>query len=287
MSEPESPLISATALRERLQGQSPGVVLDCRFELSDPSAGHRAYTDGHLPGAFHADLEEHLSGSARPGETGRHPLPEPADLQGRLRGWGLDEDTPLVVYDDGKGLFAARAWWLARWAGMRDVRVLDGGWRAWLAAGGEIATGRPDEPAPGSLHARCPSDWVVAAAELATDLAGYTLIDARAPERYSGQNEPLDSRAGHIPGAWNAAFGASLDDQGRFLASDALKRRFEPLPDSPERVCYCGSGVSACHLILAMTLAGLPRPRLYAGSWSHWITDDSRPIETGFNREPL
>lgn len=287
MSAHNDPLITATELRQRLDDGWRGVLLDCRFDLTDADAGARAYAEGHLPGAHHADLNRHLSGPVQPGRTGRHPLPDPADLQQRLRAWGLDATTPLVVYDDANSLFAARAWWLARWAGVRDVRVLDGGWRAWLAGGGETATDRPAAPTPGTLIARCPDDWLIEAPTLADDLNAYTLIDARAPERYSGATEPLDSRAGHIPGAWNAAFAASLDAEGRFLPAEALARRFEPLPDPAGRVCYCGSGVSACHVILAMERAGLPRPRLYAGSWSHWITDDNRPIETGFTREPL
>ncbi|MFG1498496.1 sulfurtransferase [Saccharospirillum sp. HFRX-1] len=285
---PQSPhLISATELKAQLDNDQPLVLLDCRFDLSAPEAGEQAYRQGHLPGAFYAHLDRDLSGPIEAGVTGRHTLPDPASLQARLRAWGLSADSTLVVYDANNGPYCARAWWLARWAGLTDVRVLDGGMKAWLDIDGDIDSDLPSPPVSSELSVQCPPDWVIDADTLQQQLADLTLIDARAAARYSGDTEPLDPIAGHIPGAYCVDFSANLAADGRFLDAATLKQRFEPLPDSNPWVCYCGSGVSACHNILAMAIAGVPQPKLYSGSWSHWITDSHRPIETGLTKEPL
>lgn len=280
-------LISADELRELVQQGNHPTLLDCRFDLMNPDAGEQAYQQGHLPGAFYAHLDRDLSGPVQAGVTGRHTLPDPASLQARLRTWGLSADSPLVVYDANNGAYSARAWWLARWAGLSNVRVLDGGLNAWLEQGGATSSELPTPPTSSELTVQCPADWVIDANTLHQHLPEYTLIDARGAARYSGDTEPLDPIAGHIPGAYCADFTANLDADGRFLDAATLKQRFEPLPDSDAWVCYCGSGVSACHNILAMAVAGLPQPRLYSGSWSHWITDSHRPIETGLTKDPL
>ncbi|PTY36130.1 hypothetical protein BGP77_02095 [Saccharospirillum sp. MSK14-1] len=280
-------LISARELNAHLNNSQTLVLLDCRFDLAAPDAGQAEYDNGHIPGAFYAHLDRDLSAPIQPGITGRHPLPDPASLQARLRAWGLSFDTPLVVYDSGAGQYAARAWWLARWAGLTQVRLLDGGLSAWLEQGGALESQAPPTPPSTTMTVSCPSDWVIDADQLHQQLSDLTLIDARAAQRYSGETEPLDARAGHIPGAYCANFADNVDAEGHFLNREALKQRFEPLPDSTDKVCYCGSGVTACHNILAMLLAGFPQPQLYAGSWSHWITDSHRPIETGLTKEPL
>ncbi|WP_108125214.1 sulfurtransferase [Saccharospirillum mangrovi] len=287
MTAASSFLISASELAELLNSDHPPVLLDCRFDLATPEAGQAEYNEGHLPGAFYAHLDRDLSGPIQAGVTGRHTLPDPASLQARLRAWGLSADTPLVVYDASNGPYSARAWWLARWAGLTNVRVLDGGLKAWLERNGKLVSDIPAPPASSDLIVQCPPDWVIDADTLQQQLTELTLIDARAAIRYSGETEPLDPIAGHIPGAYCVDFTANLDAQGRFHDAATLQQRFEPLPDSGDWVCYCGSGVSACHNILAMAVAGLPQPKLYSGSWSHWITDSHRPIETGLTKGPL
>lgn len=253
------------------------VVFDCRFSLADADAGRRAYDAGHIPGARFADLERDLSGA--PGDGGRHPLPDRDELAGRLRAWGVDDDTTIACYDDSSGAVAGRFWWLVRWLGHERVSVLDGGLAAWLAAGFGIDTGRVD-PAPGSFTARdaltrsCTADDIIQGAG--------QLIDARDAARFRGESEPFDAVAGHIPGAVCAPFSDNLEN-GRFKSPAALRERFDALGLDPDTdiVCYCGSGVTATHNILALLVAGFPEPVLYAGSWSGWITDPDRPIARG------
>lgn len=280
-------LISPEALYERMEeGRSP-VLLDCRFNLKDPAEGETLYRRSHLPRALYAHLDKDLSAPVVPGKTGRHPLPKGDVLQATLRHWGLNNDSEVVVYDANNAMFAARAWWLCRWAGIREVRVLDGGWDAWHEAGLPTESGSGHRPKQGTLVAECPEDWVVTTEELAASLSDYLLLDARAEPRYTGETEPMDSEAGHIPGALCADFTANVDSRGRFFSSERLAHRYEAVPDSSETLCYCGSGVTACHTILALTLAGHRQPRLYAGSWSEWIQDERHPIETGLTKEPL
>jgi len=271
-----SPVISLEELRTRTDGPA---LLDVRWALGDPH-GHEHYLEGHLPGAVYVDLDTELSAPAGVA-GGRHPLPALADLQDAARRWGLREDQGVVLYDAVGGISAARGWWLLRWAGVRDVTLLDGGLSAWAAAGLELDRGEV-VPARGDvvLHAgELPVLDADGAAALARD---GLLLDARAGERYRGELEPVDPRPGHIPGARSAPTAANLDADGRFLAPDELRRRFEALgaaPGVPVGV-YCGSGVSAAHEIAALALAGYDAV-LYPGSWSAWSADPARPAATG------
>ena len=282
---PLAQLISPLALDQKKQ--QPGlVILDCRFALEDPDYGQRSYADGHIAGAHFADLNRDLSGPVIKGVTGRHPLPEPAQLLARLQAWGIDNDSEIVLYDDGPGAFAARAWWLLAWLGKRDgVFMLDGGLKAWHAAGLPLSLDAPKAVA-GQFTGQPDHSLLLDAEHLRQRLgqADLTLLDARGLPRFRGEVEPIDPVAGHIPGAQCAAFTDNLDSDGRFLPAQQLKQRFaEKLAGrSPEHlVAYCGSGVTACHNLFALCLAGYPLARLYAGSWSEWITDAQRPVATG------
>ncbi|TFH85153.1 sulfurtransferase [Billgrantia azerbaijanica] len=270
------PLITAEALREALATPPPPCVLDCRARLGDPTAGERLWREGHVPGSHHLDLDRDLSAPA--GEGGRHPLPTPEAFTAVVQRLGLAPERPVVVYDDmGGQLAAARAWWmLAVWARHPDVRVLDGGLRAWQAAGGELPLGHEAPPAPSDWQPRFDdAAWV----EAGHVLAGRELkVDARSPERFRGEVEPIDPVAGHIPGAVCRPSSDNLTAEGRFKAAGPLAGE---LPRAEATIAYCGSGVTACHTILAYAVAGLPLPRLYAGSWSEWIRDPARPIATG------
>ncbi|WP_250031455.1 sulfurtransferase [Paractinoplanes maris] len=270
-------LIDVAELQARLTGSDAPVVLDVRWVLGDPH-GAEHYRAGHIPGAVYVDLETELAGPARPGTgTGRHPLPDLAKFQDDVRRWGVTRRGGVVVYDNTGGLAAARAWWLLRWAGIPDVRILDGGLAAWLAAGHPQATGdAPSRPA-GDVVLR-PGQLPTLNADQAADLPRTgTLVDARAGERYRGEVEPVDPRAGHIPGAVSLPTAANLDG-GRFLATAALRERFAGLR-GPVGV-YCGSGVTAAHEIAALAIAGIDAA-LYPGSWSEWSSDPGRPAGTG------
>jgi thiosulfate/3-mercaptopyruvate sulfurtransferase len=282
---PLAQLITAEHLHTRLQ-QAGLVILDCRFALEDPGYGVRSYGEGHIPGARFADLEHDLSASVIKGVTGRHPLPGAADLIGKLRAWGIDNDSSVVLYDDGPGAFAARAWWLLAWLGKRDgVFLLDGGLKAWKEAGLPLNTDMP-ESRTGSFSGQPDGALLLDASALQQRLgsAELTLLDARALPRFRGEVEPLDPVAGHIPGAQCTVFTDNLDSNGRFLPVEQLRARFDALRGSrpvESLVAYCGSGVTACHNLFAMSLAGYPLAPLYAGSWSEWITDPARPMATG------
>jgi thiosulfate/3-mercaptopyruvate sulfurtransferase len=282
---PIAQLISVDQLQARL-GQPELIILDCRFALDDPAYGQRSYADGHIAGAQFADLERDLSGPIQKGISGRHPLPEPAQLLARLRAWGLNGSSTVVLYDDGPGAFAARAWWLLAWLGKREgVYLLDGGLQAWRQVGGELSQAL-QQPALGNFDGQANASLLVDASQLQQRLnnSQLTLLDARALPRFRGEVEPLDPVAGHIPGAQCAPFNENLDSSGRFLPAAQLHQRFAAQlgerPDS-ELVAYCGSGVTACHNLFALCLAGYPLAPLYAGSWSEWITDPTRPVATG------
>lgn len=276
-------LIDTTRLNAQL-AQPNLCVIDCRFFLDDPQYGKRSYEQAHIPGAVYLDLEADLSGPVIPGQTGRHPLPQPQQLIQRLRTAGLNNDSEVVLYDDGPGAFAARAWWLLAWLGKRSgVYLLDGGLKAWCAAGGPMSS-EPAVVAPGNFEGTPDNSLLIDARQLLADLQqpGLTLLDARALPRFLGEQEPIDPVAGHIPGAQCVPFNGNLDEDGRFLSPQALEERFRPLvaTTSAERlVAYCGSGVTACHNLFALCLAGHPLAKLYAGSWSEWITDPQRPVE--------
>jgi thiosulfate/3-mercaptopyruvate sulfurtransferase len=259
-------------------------LFDCRFDLARPAYGRSAYLDEHVPGAIYADLDRDLAAPATP-TSGRHPLPPAEEFAARLRAWGVNADSRVVAYDDGNGAYASRLWWMLRWLGHDDVAVLDGGLRRWLQLGLPLAEDVPS-PAPGDFTARPRPARVVDAAAIlaATSDPAMRILDARAPERYRGEVEPIDRVAGHVPGARNHPFATSLDPQGRFLPPETLRGALAASLDGVapgSTIVYCGSGVTACHVLLALEHAGLGGARLYPGSWSEWSSDPSRPVATG------
>ncbi|HEV7653443.1 MAG TPA: sulfurtransferase [Mycobacteriales bacterium] len=280
---PRSPLIDVDELAELIQNvTAPSlVVLDVRWRLAGPTPAE-LYAPGHLPSAVAVDLDRDLADAVGDGRRGRHPLPDPDVFETTLRRWGIRADSTVVVYDDADGSSAARAWWLLRWAGLTDVRVLDGGIGAWLAAGQPLTTEVP-EPAPGDVVVR-PGDMPVLDADAAGALpgAGGVLLDARAEARYRGEVEPVDPVAGHIPDARSAPTSGNVEADGRFLAPEELRERFAALGVRPGKAvgAYCGSGVTASQEVLALEIAGVPAA-LYPGSWSEWVADRARPVETG------
>ncbi|RAY15058.1 sulfurtransferase [Actinomadura craniellae] len=249
-------------------------VLDVRWRLGAPSCRpeHRA---GHVPGAVFLDLDEDLCGP--PGAGGRHPLPDPTRLQAALRRAGVRAARPVVVYDDGPGHAAARAWWTLTWAGHRDVSVLDGGYQAWTAAGLPVESGEP-EVEPGDFTVRPGGLPVLGAAEAAALARDGVLLDARTAVRYAGHDEPVDPVAGHIPGAVNLPADRLVTADGRLRPAGELREVFTAAGAGASAGAYCGSGVTAAHTVWAMHVAGYERAALYVGSWSHWITDPSRPV---------
>ena len=272
-------LVSPDQLAQHLHDPQ-WIVFDCRFALTRPESGRQAYAKSHIPGARYAHLNEDLSGPVTPA-SGRHPLPDPGLLASKLGQWGVDRDKQVVVYDDSFGSMAVRLWWLLRWLGHDAVALLDGGFPAWLKQGRELDADIP-EVHPTEFHpAQNDSLWVDSEAVLAALRQKRVIIDARAEERFTGFIEPLDKVAGHIPGSLNAPFEDNLDMRGNFLKPEELRAQYESLLHGAppgEVIHMCGSGVTACHNLLAMELAGLPGSKLYAGSWSEWITDPSRPI---------
>lgn len=277
-------LVTAHELDQLLSSPRPPRVLDVRWTLAVPD-GRPAYREGHIPGAVYVDLDTELAGHGDPSD-GRHPLPPVDQLQRSARRWGIADGDTVVVHDDGGNLAAARAWWLLRNAGLADVRLLDGALAAWRGAGLPLADG-DEEPEPGDVTLQ---DGVLPVLDLegaAAYPAGGLLLDVRAGERYRGEAEPIDPRAGHIPGAVNAPTGDNLDAAGHFLGPDALRQRFADLGAAPDGdvAVYCGSGVTAAHSAVALTLAGY-RPVLYPGSWSQWSHHPDRPVATGPTPDP-
>jgi thiosulfate/3-mercaptopyruvate sulfurtransferase len=254
-------------------------AIDCRASLTDLHVGRIAYAAGHVPGAVFADLATDLSGPLIAGVTGRHPLPEATTLAETFGRWGIDAGTQVVVYDAANSVYAARAWWLLRWLGHEAVAVMNGGFAAWQSAGYPVRPG--DERRPARKFPVRPSlTQIVTADDIVKRGANLDLVDARAEPRFRGEVEPIDPVAGHIPGARCLPFEANLDADNRFVGSDASRHRFASRPaPGKQLVCYCGSGVSACHNILAMRHAGLPEAALYPGSFSEWIQDPDRPVE--------
>lgn len=274
-----SPLISTADLCDLIVGQAPVTVLDVRYRMGGGPSGPGEYSLGHVPGAAYVDLDTELA--AAPGAGGRHPLPTPEVFEAAMRRAGVSQGRQVVVYDDWTGLAAGRAWWLLRFHGHHDVRVLDGGWTAWVQDGGEVETGVNLNAHPGDFTA-VPGQLPVVGADRVLDVA--VLVDARAPERYRGENEPIDPVAGRIPGAVNVPTGTNLQADGRFRDPDQLKALYEaagvPTDGSQEVAVYCGSGVTAVHDIVALEIIGV-RATLYPGSWSEWISDPERPVERG------
>ena len=260
-------------------------VIDARFSLADADQGAREYAEGHVPGAVYAHLDDDLSGPIVPGVTGRHPLPSVERAVAVFSRLGIDESMQVAVYDGAGGSVAARVWWMLRWLGHDAVAVVDGGWPAWTGEGLPVTRDVP-QAAPRDFKADVRP-------HLATDVEGvdgyrvnvdWAVLDARTPERFHGEQEPIDPVAGHIPGARCASFDGNLGEDGCFLPPEELKRRFEVLLGgipAERAVNYCGSGVSACHNLLAIAHAGLGDAVLYPGSWSEWITDEDRPVGVG------
>jgi thiosulfate/3-mercaptopyruvate sulfurtransferase len=277
-----SPLIDALSLLATLDRVR---VVDCSHDLMQPDAGAALYRQAHVPGAMHAHLDRDLSGPIT-GRNGRHPLPAPEVLVRWLGAQGIAPSTPVVAYDRSGGLFAARLWWLLRWLGHDAVQVLDGGWDAWLAAGGRVSSDI-ERPAVCDYTPRCVRDEMrVDAAFVERNLSTReaVLVDARAAERYAGRQEPIDLQAGHIPGALNRPCSQNLQANGRFKPREALATEWRAVLgtiDTARLVSQCGSGVTACHNLLAMEQAGLGLARLYPGSWSEWCSDPARPVATG------
>ncbi len=260
------------------------VVVDCRFTLTNADAGRGAYIAGHVPGARYAHLNEDLSGPAGP-HTGRHPLPAPEALAQKLGDWGIDASKQVIVYDDSFGAMASRLWWLLRWLGHDAVALLDGGYPTWVREKKPATADKPSIHPVMFVPRLRPTLWVNAAlvGQAVKDNA-FLVLDARAEERYRGDVEPLDKVAGHIPGAVNTPYEDNLDVSGEFAAPEELRERYLDMLAgvAPDQVIHmCGSGVTACHNVLAMEHAGLSGAKLYAGSWSEWITDPDRPVTKG------
>ncbi|QSB06378.1 sulfurtransferase [Natronoglycomyces albus] len=268
------PLITATELAELLESSPPPCVLDIRWQLQKPTEGREAYNAGHIPGAVFLDLDEDVCGP--PGEAGRHPLPDPEKLQESLRSAGINNDSIIVCYDDGHFLSAARTWWTLRWAGLKHVYVLDGGYKSWVDERREVTTEAP-EVEPGTVEIETGHETVLNAEAAAVWADQGKLVDVRDRGRYFGEKEFIDPVAGHIPGAGNLPSSDDIDDKGRFLTKGRLRDRYR---DHVDTALYCGSGVTAARSALAMTVAGYKVPPLYIGSWSNWIAED-RPVSSG------
>lgn len=276
-----SPLISAVALREQLQHLR---IVDCSHDLGNTQAGLQLYSQAHIPTALHAHLDNDLSG-LKTGSNGRHPLPAAADFVGWLGAHGISSGDSIVAYDRSGGMYAARLWWLLRWMGHENVRVLDGGWQAWVSSGGPVSHELPHwapvnygAPTAGN-HQWVDADFIEKNLIQRTSL----LVDARGAERFSGAVEPIDPRGGHILGAVNRPCTDNLGADGHFKSAEALAMEWQRVlagTPSSQMVSQCGSGVTACHNLLALEVAGLPAGRLYPGSWSEWCSDPLRPIET-------
>jgi thiosulfate/3-mercaptopyruvate sulfurtransferase len=275
-------LVTVETLHDQLFNQK-WVVIDVRHDLADPQAGPRAYAAGHIPGAGFAHIDRDLSGK-KTGNNGRHPLPARDDLVAAFRAWGIDNDSQIVAYDAQGGQFAARFWWLARWLGHERVALLDGGWPAWMAKVNWSSVA-PPERTPGRFEPGSPRVPLATADDVVAMLASNpVLLDARAGERYRGEQESIDPVAGHIPGARNRTWQSNLNPDLTFKPASELRAEFNAAlrGAAPADIThYCGSGITACHHVFAMEVAGLPGSRLYAGSWSEWIADRSRPVATG------
>lgn len=277
-------LIDVTTLERHLRDPK-WIVFDCRHELTDPDAGRKAYATGHLPGAIFLAVDEDLS-APRTRETGRHPLPTRERFRDRLAALGVSDAHQVVAYDAHGGVYAGRLWWMLRWLGHANCALLDGGLPAWTANGGALEQTLPPPRPAAALTLRSPLVAEVDAKAIEANLAAQRLavVDARAPDRYRGENETIDPVAGHIPGARNRFFRDNLQADGRFKSPETLRAEFNAFlaGHAPEAVVHqCGSGITACHNLLAMEIAGLTGSALYPGSWSEWIVDPTRPVERG------
>lgn len=276
-------IISAQQLAEIIHNDDVR-VFDCRFALKDPQGGLKNYLAGHIPGAQFADMDTQLS-SPMTETSGRHPLPAADTFLAQLRAWGVSNSTQLIAYDDISGAFAARLWWLMRWMGHTRVAVLDGGLQKWTESGQPLSQEEASY-SKGDFSGRANLDWVIDINSVCTELDAdnITLIDARAADRFTGKDQKTDPVPGHVPGAINLPFGGNLTKQGVFEAPQVIRKRFESLVEAKsvdQVVNMCGSGVTACHNLLALEIAGFPPSKLFVGSWSQWIRDTSRPVAIG------
>ena len=279
----DSPTVPVAQLAALLGGDDLTIV-DCRFDLAEPGRGESEYAEAHIPGAVYAHLDQDLS-ATKTGRNGRHPLPSAEEMSERFSSWGIDTDVHVVAYDAGAGHFAARLWWMLRYLGHERVSLLDGGFKAWKDGSFPVRTGR-EERTPRRFDARPHAKMRVDLTDLLESSAQdkRLLIDARDPARYRGDSEPLDPVAGHIPGARNHFWQNNLDERGLFLPPERLRDHYASLlaDTAPEdAIVYCGSGVTACHNLIALELAGVRGAKLYPGSWSEWCADPERPVETG------
>lgn len=277
-------IISVAELGSHLD-DSDWLIFDCRFVAGHPELGRQKYLEGHIPGARHVDLDQDAS-SAVTQTSGRHPLPDPQQLRDKLRNWGVCQDSQIVVYDDAACSIAGRFWWVLRWLGHTKVAVLDGGFSQWVLSGHTLQSGEPPPPPPGDFDYACNDELWISTEQVEKSLgqADSVVIDARAPARYTGEKEGVDGEGGHIPTSVNYPLQDNLDEQGKFLPPEQLRSRFENLSG---RTCIhsCGSGVTACHNIIAMKIAGLDEDiKLYVGSWSEWIRSPERKRVQG--KEP-
>ena len=268
----DKPVITVEELRG-LRNDNDVVIVDCRFDLNDPEAGLHAFRKGPIPGEIIA------------GKTGRHPLPDASVLYEKAIAWGVSQETQVIVYDQGIGAFAGRLWWLLHWLGQGRVAILDGGWKAWLEKDYEVSSSVP-QPLPGKpWQVVLRQDLVASAEEIEQIIKAEdgVIVDSREPARYSGQAEPIDPVAGHIPGARNLHFAENMRHYGYWKDESELRELYlaAGLMPEDEVIVYCGSGITACHNIIGFIRAGLPMPRLYPGSWSEWITDPQRGVATG------
>jgi thiosulfate/3-mercaptopyruvate sulfurtransferase len=279
-------LISAADLAAHIDDPD-WVLVDCRHDLMNLAFGRDAYAAGHLPGAVFADMETELSGPKRGDDgvfRGRHPLPAKDAFIESLRRWGVNDGTQVVAYDAHGGMYAARLWWLLRWIGHEAAAVLDGGLPAWQALGQPVTTAAPAVRAPGTIAVHAPFVPTVTVAEVLENIESErrTVVDARAADRFRGENETIDPVGGHIPGAKNRFFKDNLHNDGRFKAPEQLREEFSDVIGDPKAaIMQCGSGVTACHNLLALEVAGLPGAALYPGSWSEWSSDPARPVAKG------
>ncbi len=276
-----SPLIDVQTLSEKLDDPS-WITVDCRFRLTDPAAGRAAYDEGHIPGSRYAHMDDDLAAPVGP-DDGRHPLP-PAEVFARTLGeWGISNSSTVVVHDDASGAVAARLWWMLRWLGHERVLVLDGGFPAWTAAGFPTQSAAPAWEPADFAASEIRDDWVVRTNDIPGEVAlGAALVDARSRERFSGEAEPIDPVAGHVPGSVNYPFSDALTSNGFLRPPGDLHEDLRGFTEQPRGfIAMCGSGVTACHLLLAANAAGLADGRIYIGSWSEWIRDTKRVIATG------
>jgi thiosulfate/3-mercaptopyruvate sulfurtransferase len=288
---PQKPIIEPSQLAQRLEMPTL-LIFDCRFQLGSPEEGRTAYQESRIPGAKYLHLDEDLSSPIGDGSGGRHPLPDMVSFWSKMARFGVDSHSLVVCYDASGGAYASRFWWMLKWSGFVNVWVLNGGWQAWNASGFPIdESSRPAQRvAPEVIAAQVLShpsfelqtQFRAKAGDFAKDLAHSNLVDSRTHDRFLGENEVIDHVAGHIPHAQNLPWGDNLNADGTFKSQTVLRERFQTLYESENRpIFYCGSGVTACHNILATQIAGFPMPSLYAESWSGWISDSDRPVQTG------